>query len=122
MYDIITATSVAIVDNQVLIDPTKEEEELCTSVDLYQEHGLIVMASLHTLEQVSELWSCGLMISDTVSRLTDLLSEHNKQIVPIVQQILVNKIKNCIDECDGSKTSDPSTDSRTQRVRNKLEI
>lgn len=116
MYDIITATSVAIVDNQVLIDPTKEEEELCTSVDLYQEHGLIVMASLHTLEQVSELWSCGLMISDTVTRLTDLLREHNKQIVPIIQQILVNKVKNSIDENGHQKVLKSSKSKATLDV------
>lgn len=98
MYDIVTATSIAIVDNQVLVDPTKDEEEVCTSVDLDQEHGLIVMSSLHTLEQVSELWSCGMMSSETISRLTEVLREHNKQIVPIIQQILVNKVKNSIDE------------------------
>lgn len=98
MYDIVTATSVAIVDNQVLIDPTNDEEDVCTSVDLDQEHGLIVMSSLHTLEQVSELWSCGMMRSETISQLTGVLHQHNKQIVPIIQQILVNKVKNSIDE------------------------
>lgn len=98
MYDIVTATAVAIVDNHILVDPTKDEEEVCTSVDLDQEHGLIVMSSLHTLEQVSELWCCGLMSSETVSRLTEVLREHNKQIVPIIQQILVNKVKNSIDD------------------------
>lgn len=108
MYDIVTATTVAIVDNQILVDPTKEEEEVCTSVDLDQEHGLIVMSSLHTLEQVSELWCCGLMSSETVSRLTEVLREHNKQIVPIIQQILVNKVKNRIDESrkDLAKSTD----------------
>lgn len=103
MYDIVTATSVAIVDNQVLIDPTKDEEEVCTSVDLDQEHGLIVMSSLHTLDQVSELWSCGLMCSETISRLTEVLREQNKQIVPIIQQILVNKVKNSIDSIKNQK-------------------
>lgn len=106
MYDIVTATSVAIVDNQILIDPTKDEEEVCTSVDLDQEHGLIVISSLHTLDQVSELWSCGLMNSETISRLTEVLREHNKQIVPIIQQILVNKVKNSIDEIKNLKKSE----------------
>lgn len=103
MYDIVTATTVAIVDNQVLIDPTKDEEDVCTSVDLDQEHGLIVLSSLHTLEQVSELWCCGLLDGKTVSRLTEVLREHNKQIVPIIQQILVNKVKNSIDEYEHQK-------------------
>lgn len=103
MYDIVTASSVAIFDNQVLIDPTKAEEEVCTSVDIDQEHGVLVMSSLNTLEQVSELWHCGLMGTDTISRLTDVLREQNKQIAPIIQQILVNKVKNAIDETSGNK-------------------
>lgn len=99
MYDIVTATSVAVLDNdRILIDPTKNEEEACNSVDSDQEHGTIIMSSLHTLEQVSELWCCGLMCSETVTRLTDVLLDQNKQIVPIIQQILVNKVKNSIDE------------------------
>lgn len=103
MYDIITATAVAVLDNdRILIDPTKNEEETCNSVDSDQEHGTIVMSSLHTLEQVSELWCCGLMCSETVTRLTDVLRDQNKQIVPIIQQILVNKVKNSIDEHDNN--------------------
>lgn len=99
MYDIVTATAVSVFDNnRVLVDPTKNEEDVCNSVDLDQEHGIIVMSTLHTLEQVSELWCCGLMCSETVTKLTDVLREQNKQIVPIIQQILVNKVKNSIDE------------------------
>lgn len=110
MYDIVTSTTVAIVDNQILVDPTKDEEEVCTSVDLDQEHGLIVMSSLHSLEQVSELWCCGLMKSETVSRLTEVLREHNKQIVPIIQQILVNKVKNSIDHNEEQKQQNKNSD------------
>lgn len=104
MYDIVTASSVAIFDNQVLIDPTKAEEEVCTSVDIDQEHGVVMMSSLHTLEQVSELWHCGLMGTETISRLTDVLREQNKQIAPIIQQILVNKVKNAIDGTNEKQT------------------
>lgn len=106
MYDIVTATTVAVLDNdRILIDPTKNEEETCNSVDSDQEHGTIVMSSLHTLEQVSELWCCGLMCSETVTRLTDVLRDQNKQIVPIIQQILVNKVKNSIDEHENNNTN-----------------
>lgn len=100
MYDIITASTVAVFDNQILVDPTKAEEDVCSSVDLDQEHGIIVMASLQTLEQVSELWLAGLMCTETVSKLTELLKIQNREIVPILKQILVNKVKNSIDERD----------------------
>lgn len=113
MYDIVTATTVAVFDNQVLIDPTKAEEDVCTSVDLDQEHGLIVMSSLHSLDQVSELWCCGLMSSETISRLTEVLREQNRQTAPIIKQILVNKVKNSIDANNFS--NDTSTKNESKR-------
>lgn len=103
MYDIITASTVAVFDNQILVDPTKDEEDVCSSVDLNQEHGIVVMATLQTLEQVSELWLCGLMCSGTVSKLTELIKVQNKEIVPILKQILVNKVKTSIVERDKNK-------------------
>lgn len=96
MYDIITASTVAVIDNQILVDPTAAEEDVCSSVDLDQEHGIIVMSNLQTLEQVSELWVSGLLTSELVTKLTDKLRICNKNIVPIIKQILVNKVKNSI--------------------------
>lgn len=106
MYDIITASTVAVFDNQILVDPTKAEEDVCSSVDLDQEHGIIVMASLQTLEQVSELWLGGLMSTETVSKLTELLKLQNREIVPILKQILVNKVKSCVEDRSEGKDGD----------------
>lgn len=92
MYDIITASSVGVFDNQVVVDPTNAEEDVCSSVDLDQEHGLVVMANLQTHEQVSELWLCGLMTSETVTKVTEVLQNSNREIVPIVRQLLVAKV------------------------------
>lgn len=92
MYDIITASSVGVFDNQVVVDPTSAEEDVCSSVDLDQEHGVVVMANLQTHEQVSELWLCGLMTSETVTKVTDVLQNTNREIVSIVRQLLVAKV------------------------------
>lgn len=103
MYDIITASTVAVIDKQILVDPTAAEEDLCSSVDVDQEHGIIVMASLQTLEQVSELWVSGLLSSEIVSQLTEKLRLSNRTIVPIIKQILVNKVKNSIETHDNKE-------------------
>lgn len=92
MYDIITASSVGVFDNQIVVDPTHAEEDVCSSVDLDQEHGVVVMANLQTHEQVSELWLCGLMTSQTVTKATDVLQKTNSEIVPIVRQLMVAKV------------------------------
>lgn len=110
MYDIISASTIAVFDNQILVDPTKAEEDVCSSFDLDQEHGIVVMASLQTLEQVSELWLGGLMSTETVSKLTALLKLQNREIVPILKQILVNKVKNCIDDCNDGKDNGDADD------------
>lgn len=93
MYDLITASTIAVYDKQVLIDPTKAEEDACSSVDLDEEHGLIVTASLQTLDQISEMNLCGLIQPENLPKLIELMRLQNREIVPIVKQILVNKIK-----------------------------
>lgn len=110
MYDIISASTIAVFDNQILVDPTKAEEDVCSSFDLDQEHGIVVMASLQTLEQVSELWLGGLMSTETVSKLTALLKLQNREIVPILKQILVNKVRNCIDDGKHGKDNGDADD------------
>lgn len=54
------------------------------------------MSNLHMLEQVSEIWLCGLVGPDNLSKLIDLLKLQNRETIPIVKQILVNKVKKSI--------------------------
>lgn len=104
MYDIITASSSGVFDNQIILDPSSAEEDVCSSVDVDQEHGLIVMTHLQTHEQVSELWLCGLMAEETVKKATDLLQTANNNIVPIIKQLLVEKIKKNVETSEKEKT------------------
>lgn len=102
MYDLLSASTLSIFDNQVLIDPTKAEEEICSSVDLDQEHGIIVMSSLNMLDQVSEMWLCGLICPENLSKLIDLLKIQNQEIILIVKQILVNKVQKSLKDNDSN--------------------
>lgn len=103
MYDIITASSLGIYDKNIVLDPTTAEEDVCSSVDLDQEHGIVVMSNLQTHEQVSELWLCGLMSGETVTKATDQLQKSNQNIVPIIKQLLVEKVKRNVEASEAEK-------------------
>lgn len=93
MYDVITASSLGVCDKRIILDPTNGEEDVCSSTALDQEHGIVVMSNLQTHEQVSELWLCGLMTCETITEATQLLQKSNQNIVPIIKQLLVEKVK-----------------------------
>lgn len=105
MYDIITASALGVFDKQIVLDPTSAEENVCSSVDLDQEHGIVVMSNLQTHEQVSELWLCGLMTGETVTQATNLLQKSNRDILPIIKQLLVDKVQKNVEANDAKEQS-----------------
>lgn len=107
MYDIITASCLGVFDKQIVMDPTTAEEDVCSSVDFEQEHGIVVMSSLQTHEQVTDLALCGMMSTETVAKATNLLEKSNQNIVPVIKQLLVEKVKRNAENGDGpeAKTS-----------------
>lgn len=100
MYDVITATTVGVIGNKIVLDPTAAEEDLCNSGVADQEHGVIMMSRLSTHEQISELWQSGSIHLETLQSANQLLSETTKDIVPIIKQILVKKIVRTIKDQD----------------------
>lgn len=93
MYDVITATTVGIVDDQLLLDPSAAEEDLCqTGLDGTAEHGVVMMSRLATHDQVSELYLTGAISLESVVTVNELLLSTNKEIVPIIKQILVKQV------------------------------
>lgn len=100
MYDVITATTIGIIDNKIILDPTAAEEDLCNNGLGDQEHGIIMMSRLSTHDQISELWQSGFIHLDTLHSANKLLLETTKEIVPIIKQILVKKIVKSIKETE----------------------
>lgn len=93
MYDVITATTVGIVDDQLLLDPSAAEEDLCqTGLEGNAEHGVVMMSRLATHDQVSELYQSGALSIESLRTINDLLLSTNKEIVPIIKQILVKHV------------------------------
>lgn len=102
MYDVVTANTVAVIGKDFLLDPTIDEENLCSQAEDSVNHGSIMMARLATHEQVSELWQTGSLSLKRLTKGINILTESNKVIVPLVKQLLVKKVnKNIINETNG---------------------
>lgn len=103
MYDLITASTISIVDDHIFMDPTAIEEDICIncSKNTINQHGIIMIAKLHTHDQISELWQCGSLKIETIQKVCQMIIESNNEIIPIVKQILLKKImKNIKDSED----------------------
>lgn len=103
MYDVITATTVGIIGQKIVLDPTAAEEDLCNNGVADQDHAVIMMSRLSTHEQISELWQSGFIHLEMLESANKLLLDTNKEIVPIIKQILVKKIAKAIKETEESK-------------------
>lgn len=107
MYDIITASTASIIDGQIFMDPSAYEEDISINSsknDTVIEHGLVMIAKLHTHDQISELWQCGSLTMETIQKVSKLIIESNDEIVPIVKQILLKKIMKNIKDIEDTET------------------
>lgn len=112
MYDVITASTIGIIQDKFLLDPTAAEEDLCNNgVNSDEEHGVIVMARLSTHDQISELRQAGSLSFDRVQAANDILLATNKEIVPVIHQILVRKVMN--------RAESKSTEEEPMELQNK---
>lgn len=90
MYDVITASCVAVKDDTLILDPTSAEEELCSVRGAI--HGTMTLARLSVMDQVTEIFQSGYFPIDIVKRACTLLSKSTEEIAPIIKQILVKKV------------------------------
>ncbi|XP_052872838.1 exosome complex component MTR3-like [Anopheles cruzii] len=100
MFDIVVATNAGIVGDRVLVDPTAEEERLCEEGSALDNHGLVLLAKLPTLDQVSEIRQHGNVSVGTLWEACRQLSGACGELIPIVKYVLVSKVKNRLQEID----------------------
>ncbi|XP_055702974.1 exosome complex component MTR3-like [Phlebotomus papatasi] len=98
MFDVLTATNVGILEDKILMDPTRQEEELSLSTCCPGEHGIITLARMATHEQISEIWQTGNLKMKTLQEAIDHLVQANKTVVPIIQQNLIERVNKFIEE------------------------
>ncbi|XP_058464140.1 exosome complex component MTR3-like [Malaya genurostris] len=110
MFDIITATTVGIFEDKIYLDPTLFEERICLEGSKLGHHGVITLAKLQTLDQTSELRQTGNISLGVLKLACNRLNQANNDIAPIVQQILLCKVQNHLNEID-LEEEDESNDS-----------
>ncbi|XP_041975295.1 exosome complex component MTR3-like isoform X2 [Aricia agestis] len=90
MYDIITASSLAVIDNKVFVDPLEAEEYLATmNSNNEANHGVITMSMLPELKQIADFRQIGSMDVDCVTNAMNVLEKECEKIIPNIQQIIV---------------------------------
>ncbi|XP_046684666.1 exosome complex component MTR3-like [Homalodisca vitripennis] len=111
MYDLVSAVSVAIHGESRLMDPTIEEENICSSVNpqVTGNRGLATLSYLGNLKQVTEFCQIGTMDSDIVIDVIDLLETQVMEVYPVIQHSMVAKVQKHIKE----KNQEPMKHSRS---------
>lgn len=90
MYDIITACSLAVIEDKVFVDPTGAEEHLAMDpAQRGNNNGVITISMLPELKQISDFRQIGSMDIDCIMKAMELLQIECKKILPNIQQILV---------------------------------
>lgn len=101
MYDLVSSVTLGVQKRNKYLDPTFNEEQLC-GVALYNEdgtcedQGIVVLSVLHTHEQVSQIYQTGNFSVDSLSESVQLLTEAAKEVVPLIQKVLVKHVIKCI--------------------------
>ncbi|XP_045540312.1 uncharacterized protein LOC106718651 [Papilio machaon] len=97
MYDLITASSMAILDDKMFVVPNEEEEELALKSPESKDinHGVMTLSMLSELSQITSFIQIGSLETDCVIKAMDILEKECKELVPNIQKIVVrNVIKN----------------------------
>lgn len=97
MYDMITASSMAIVEDKMFVVPNEEEEELAMKSPESKEinHGVITLSMLSELCQITSFTQIGSLETACVIKAMDILEKECKELVPNIQKVVVrNVVKN----------------------------
>lgn len=94
MYDLITASTLAVIGDKVIVDPNEEEEHLAmlTPDTDGTNHGVITMSMLPVLNQVADFRQIGSMDVECVTMAMDTLEKECANIVPYIQKVIVLKV------------------------------
>ncbi|GBP34220.1 Exosome complex component MTR3 [Eumeta japonica] len=91
MYDIVTASSMAVVGDNYFLDPTEEEEFVALNNTGDINHGVITMATMDVLQQITNFTQIGSMDVTSVNLAMVKLEQECANLVPVIQQCIVKK-------------------------------
>ncbi|XP_050544792.1 exosome complex component MTR3 [Daktulosphaira vitifoliae] len=93
MYDVITASTLGIYENKILVDPTYNEESLCLSrVIGEQNHGIIMLSYMKNLQQITEFSQNGSMGVNMFPEYVQILIDQNCKLYSMVLYNVRNNV------------------------------
>lgn len=101
LYDLISSVTLGLQKNNLYLDPTLNEEQLCSVAingknGKCGDQGVVVLSLLHTHEQISQIHQTGNFSLEKLSEGVELLTKAAKDIIPLVQKSLVKHVIRCV--------------------------
>lgn len=93
MYDLVIASSAAVINNMMLVDPTAQEEKAVLKAHGGKSCGLVTLAFLPSISQVSAITSDGGLHFDTVNKCVQTCIENCHKMYSVLQQTLVKHLE-----------------------------
>lgn len=119
MYDVITASAIAVIGDKIFVDPTEFEEHLAlTSPETNTNHGVITMSMLPELKQISDFTHIGSLDVDYITKTMDILEKQCISIIPHVHKVLV---ANLVQGFEHRKKMEEEAKEREQLLNSKME-
>lgn len=101
MYDLVSSITLGVQKRNKYLDPTLNEEQLCCVAlrdgdETCEDQGVVVLSILHTHKQVSQVYQTGSLSLDILSESVELLTDAAKDVIPLIQKVLVKHVIKCI--------------------------
>lgn len=94
MFGLVTASTVGILGDSYLLDPTDTEEAYCYKTRCTEGycHGTLMQANLPQHGQISEVFLSGSANLNLISDVMELLARTNREVCPVLQRCLVKSV------------------------------
>lgn len=91
-FDIITSSSAAFINGNILLDPDGKEEQIVSSTNPQENHGTVTISSLDSIEQISQIMFSGHIEPELLIKAKKQLLEINKERVKYLKKVISLKI------------------------------
>jgi ribonuclease PH len=91
-FDVLTSSTLAFVDGNLIVDPTANEEDYVNSKHTSKNHGVVTISSLNSMDQVSQIQFSGFIEQNLLKSAKKQLLDINKQHVEYFKKVMSMKI------------------------------
>jgi exosome complex RNA-binding protein Rrp42 (RNase PH superfamily) len=97
-YDILSSSSIAFINGEMLMDPTREEEQQDTANNDDINNGSLTISSLNAIDQIAQITFSGFIDADLVKKAKVSIIELNKIHDAYLKKIIGLKISHGLRE------------------------